>query len=93
MMRTQYSPTDVFVDRTNRLVDSRLAERRGTCEIATVMFEFEYLTAQARKCRTLAGGLSNREDVRKLEELARELEERARLAELAGQPASHAITL
>lgn len=67
--------------------------RKRRAQNTAVMFEFEYLTAQARKCRTLASGLSNREDVRKLEELARELEERARLAELAAQPVGHAITL
>ena len=33
--------------------------------------------AQAAKCRLLAGGLTNRDDIRKLEELAREYEERA----------------
>jgi hypothetical protein len=43
------------------------------------MVELDQLLAQARKCRTLAGGLSNRDDIRALEELARELEERARL--------------
>ena len=53
---------------------------RSHVQIAPVMAEFEYLTIQARKCRTLAGGLTNREDVRKLEDLAREFEERARAA-------------
>ena len=57
------------------------------------MAEFEYLTLQARKCRTLAGGLSNRDDVRKLEELAREFEERARRADRAAQHQGHAATL
>ncbi|MBS0502521.1 MAG: hypothetical protein JSS55_01720 [Proteobacteria bacterium] len=50
------------------------------------MAEFEYLQYQARKCRTLASGLSNREDIRKLEELARELEAKARIAEKAAAP-------
>lgn len=50
------------------------------------MAEFEYLQYQARKCRTLASGLSNREDIRKLEELARELEAKARIAEKAAIP-------
>ena len=44
------------------------------------MAEFEYLQHQARKCRVLAGELSNSDDVRKLEELARELEAKARAA-------------
>ena len=43
-----------------------------------VMTESDYLKVQARKCRTLASGLSNRDDVRKLEDLALELEHRAR---------------
>jgi hypothetical protein len=47
------------------------------------MAEFEYFQHQARKCRVLASGLSNREDVRKLEELARELEAKARAAKMA----------
>jgi hypothetical protein len=42
------------------------------------MVELDRLEAQARKCRMLAGGLTNRDDIRALEELARELEERAR---------------
>ena len=42
------------------------------------MIELDRLEAQARKCRMLAGGLTNRDDIRALEELARELEERAR---------------
>ena len=41
------------------------------------MAELDELHAQARRCRMLAGGLSNRDDIRALEELARELEERA----------------
>jgi hypothetical protein len=41
------------------------------------MVEPDQLQAQAQKCRMLAGGLSNRDDIRALEELARELEERA----------------
>lgn len=53
------------------------------------MVEIEQLKAQARKCRRLALGLSNREDVRTLEKLAAELEDQARrrpvhgLAEMA----------
>lgn len=42
------------------------------------MVELDRLEAQARKCRMLAGGLTNRDDIRALEDLARELEERAR---------------
>lgn len=42
------------------------------------MIEVDRLDAQARKCRMLAGGLTNRDDIRALEELARELEDRAR---------------
>jgi hypothetical protein len=42
------------------------------------MVEADRLDAQARKCRMLAGGLSNHDDVHALEELARELEDRAR---------------
>lgn len=42
------------------------------------MVELDRLDAQARKCRMLAGGLTNRDDIRALEELARELDERAR---------------
>lgn len=42
------------------------------------MIEPDKLHAQAEKCRMLAGGLSNRDDIRALEDLARELEERAR---------------
>ena len=57
------------------------------------MAEFEYLTRQARKCRTLAGGLSNRDDVRKLEELAREFEERARRAERTARPQGPSVPL
>lgn len=44
------------------------------------MAEFDQLQHQARKCRVLAGGLSNSDDVRKLEEFARELEAKARTA-------------
>jgi hypothetical protein len=44
---------------------------------ASLMVEPDQLQAQAQKCRMLAGGLSNRDDVRALEDLARELEERA----------------
>ena len=54
------------------------------------MAEFEYLQCQARKCRTLASGLTNRDDVRKLEELARELESKARLAKMAATPSGTA---
>ena len=42
------------------------------------MRKTEQLKAQAAKCRRLALGLSNRDDVRTLEALAIELEERAR---------------
>ncbi len=42
------------------------------------MAEVDQLQAQARKCRMLASGLSNRDDIRKLEELAGEFEARAR---------------
>jgi hypothetical protein len=42
------------------------------------MAEPDRLHAQAEKCRMLAGGLSNSDDIRALEELARELDERAR---------------
>ena len=42
------------------------------------MSRLEHLQAQARKCRTLASGLTNREDVRMLEQLAREYEAEAR---------------
>ena len=55
-------------------------------QIAPDMAEFEYLTTQARKCRILAGGLSNREDVRKLEDLALEFEARARAARPRSAP-------
>jgi hypothetical protein len=41
------------------------------------MVEPNDLHAQAEKCRTLAGGRSNRDDIVALEELARELDERA----------------
>lgn len=44
----------------------------------------EQLTAQAAKARRLALGLSNRDDVRTLEALANELEERARASMFAG---------
>ena len=44
------------------------------------MAEIEQLKAQAQRCRTLAGGLSNQQDVRTLEALASELEARARAA-------------
>lgn len=44
------------------------------------MKTIEQLNAQAAKCRMLALGLSNRDDVRTLEALAAELEERARSA-------------
>lgn len=56
------------------------------------MAEFEYLQDQARKCRTLANGLTNSDDVRKLEELARELESKARMAKRAANPAGSAAT-
>ena len=46
------------------------------------MFEFDQLQREARKCRMLAGGLSNADDIRALEEMAREYEERARLLRL-----------
>lgn len=54
------------------------------------MAEIEALRHQARKCRVLAGGLSNRDDIRKLEELAHEFEARARAVERAagGEPAA-----
>jgi hypothetical protein len=41
------------------------------------MTETDRLDDQARRCRRLAGGLSNRDDVRALEELASEFERRA----------------
>lgn len=44
------------------------------------MIDIEHLQAQARKCRRLAGGLSNRDDVRHLEMLAAEFEARAQVA-------------
>lgn len=50
------------------------------------MFEFDQLQREARKCRMLAGGLSNSEDIRALEEMAREYEERSRLLRLALSP-------
>ena len=51
------------------------------------MAELDDLTAQARRCRALASGLSNRDDIRKLEELAREFEARARaLAKKSARP-------
>jgi hypothetical protein len=45
-----------------------------------------HLLAQAAKCRALAMGLSNRDDIRTLEALAAELEAKARAAEHAGRP-------
>ena len=51
------------------------------------MVDPDHLHAQARKCRMLASGLSNRDDVRALEELAREYEERARALMLSVRPA------
>ena len=53
------------------------------------MVEVDRLDAQARKCRTLAGGLTNRDDIRALEELAREFEDRAR--RLRQNPASASV--
>lgn len=47
------------------------------------MSETDRLEAQARRCRRLAGGLSNRDDVRALEDLAREFESRAERLRLA----------
>lgn len=44
------------------------------------------LLVQAAKCRMLATGLSNRDDIRTLEQLAAELEAKARAAEQAGRP-------
>ncbi len=43
--------------------------------------EADQLLEQARRCRKLASGLSNREDIRTLEKLASELESRARAVE------------
>lgn len=45
--------------------------------LAVPMKEIEQLKAQADRCRRLALGLSNRDDVHKLERLAAELEARA----------------
>jgi len=45
---------------------------------AAGMAELDRLHAQARRCRALAAGLSNHEDVRILELLAAEYEARAR---------------
>ena len=86
------SPNRDFVDTVARLVDSHLA-RRIQPRIFAAMAEFEYLQYQARKCRTLASGLSNSDDVRKLEELARELESKARIAKMAAIPSETAAIL
>jgi hypothetical protein len=51
------------------------------------MVEIEQLRAQARKCRRLALGLTNRDDIRTLETLAAELEERARRRVFGGKMA------
>jgi hypothetical protein len=45
------------------------------------MIDRTHLHAQARRCRMLASGLSNRDDIRTLEELAIEFEARARAIE------------
>ncbi|HEU4969570.1 hypothetical protein [Sphingomonas sp.] len=50
------------------------------------MIEATQLHAQAQKCRMLAGGLTNRDDIRALEDLARELEERAQRLQRASLP-------
>jgi hypothetical protein len=42
------------------------------------MVEIEQLRAQAHRCRRLALGLTNRDDIRTLEMLACELEDRVR---------------
>jgi hypothetical protein len=44
------------------------------------MTQAHRLIDQARKCRRLAFGLTNRDDIRTLEALAAELEEKARAA-------------
>ncbi len=44
------------------------------------------LLAQAARCRRLATGLTNRDDILTLERLAAELEEKARAAERVGRP-------
>ena len=47
------------------------------------MTGLDRLRAQARKCRALASGLTNRDDVRTLEDLASELEAQVRMLESA----------
>jgi hypothetical protein len=55
------------------------------------MAELDQLQAQARKCRVLASGLSNDDDIRALEELARELEAKARLIRHMQPPADRGV--
>jgi hypothetical protein len=57
------------------------------------MIEFDQLQRQARKCRTLASGLTNPADIRALEDLARELEERARRLQPPAAASSESMTL
>ena len=73
--------TPLLIDSSKHsAVSSRAHWRRESgSALSPLMIELDQLLAQARKCRTLAGGLSNRDDVRVLEDLAREFEERARL--------------
>lgn len=51
--------------------------------ICRIMTRLDRLRTQARKCRMLANGLSNADDIRTLEQLACELEAEARVLESA----------